>query len=76
MTEFDKELDVTGLNCPLPILRVKQALTTMDNGQILKVIVTDPGSTKEFKVFSDQTTHILLDSAIQNGKFMFLIKKN
>ena len=76
MTEFDKELDVSGLNCPLPILRVKQALTTLDNGQVLKVIVTDPGSTKEFKVFSEQTTHLLLESDVQHGKFTFLIKKN
>jgi len=75
MTEFDKELDVSGLNCPLPILRVKQALTTMENGQILKVLVTDPGSTKEFKVFNEQTNHTLIESSSNNGRFMFFIKK-
>jgi len=73
--EFDKELDVSGLNCPLPILRVKQALTTLENGQILKVLVTDPGSSKEFKVFNEQTNHTLLDSANNNGRFVYYIKK-
>jgi len=75
MMEFDKELDVSGLNCPLPILRVKQALTTLENGQILKVLVTDPGSSKEFKVFNEQTNHTLLDSANNNGRFVYYIKK-
>ena len=73
--DFDKELDVSGLNCPLPILRVKQALTKMEVGQVLKVLVTDPGSTKEFKVFNEQTNHTLLDSTTHNGRFLFFIKK-
>ncbi|MGH8634806.1 MAG: sulfurtransferase TusA family protein, partial [Burkholderiales bacterium] len=33
---FDKELDARGLNCPLPILRTKKALTDMLSGQVLK----------------------------------------
>jgi len=33
---FDKELDARGLNCPLPILRTKKALTDLPSGQVLK----------------------------------------
>jgi tRNA 2-thiouridine synthesizing protein A len=40
---FDKELDARGLNCPLPILRTKKALTDLRSGQVLKVLATDPG---------------------------------
>ena len=39
---FDKELDARGLNCPLPILRAKKALTDMQSGQVLKIVSTDP----------------------------------
>ena len=48
MAEFDRELDATGLNCPLPILRAKKALGDMERGQILKIIATDQGSVKDF----------------------------
>ena len=51
----DKELDVRGLNCPLPILRTKKSLVDMTTGQVLKIIATDPGSVIDFQVFADQT---------------------
>ena len=41
---FDKELDARGLNCPLPILRAKKALTDMTTGQVLRILATDPAS--------------------------------
>jgi len=44
MTNFDKDLDARGLNCPLPILRAKKALTEMSTGQVLRIVATDPGS--------------------------------
>ena len=58
--QFDKELDARGLNCPLPILRTKKALTELASGQVLKVMATDPGSVKDFQAFSKQTGHTLL----------------
>ena len=42
--EFHRELDVKGLNCPLPILRTKKTLAEMESGQVLRVLATDPGS--------------------------------
>ena len=75
MTEFDQELDATGLNCPLPILRAKKTLSGMDSGKVLQIIATDPGSVKDFEAFSKQTGNELLDSNENDGKFYFLIKK-
>jgi len=49
MADFDQELDASGLNCPLPILRAKKTLSSMDAGQILHIIATDPGSVKDFE---------------------------
>ena len=59
MAEFDQELDATGLNCPLPILRAKKALTELSSGQVLQIVATDPGSVKDFEAFSRQTGHAL-----------------
>ena len=54
MAEFDQELDASGLNCPLPILRAKKTLTGMDAGKVLHIIATDPGSVKDFEAFAKQ----------------------
>ena len=75
MADFDKELDASGLTCPLPILRAKKSLNGMDAGQVLHIIATDPGSVKDFEAFARQTGNELMESKEEGGKFHFLIKK-
>ena len=75
MADFDQELDASGLNCPLPILRAKKSLAAMDSGQVLHIIATDPGSVKDFEAFAKQTGNELMESNEEGGKFTFLIKK-
>ena len=75
MANYDQELDATGLNCPLPILRAKKTLGTMSSGQVLRVIATDPGSVKDFEAFAKQTGNELMESGEEDGKYTFLIKK-
>lgn len=75
MSNFDQEFDASGLNCPLPILRAKKALTAMASGQVLHVIATDPGSVKDFDSFCKQTGNELMESTEEGGKYHFLIKK-
>jgi tRNA 2-thiouridine synthesizing protein A len=58
--EFDKEVDARGLNCPMPILRLKKALAELQGGQIVHVLATDPSSVKDFEAFTRQTGHELL----------------
>lgn len=72
---INKDLDVKGLNCPLPILRAKKALTDMESGQVLRVISTDPGSVKDFAAFCKQTGNPLLSSEETAAAFTFLISK-
>ncbi len=76
MAEFDQELDASGLNCPLPILRTKKALTALQSGQVLRVIATDPGSVKDFDAFAKQTGNELLESSEDGGTYYFRIRKN
>ncbi len=75
MSAFDQELDASGLNCPLPILRAKKTLSSLASGQVLHIIATDPGSVKDFDAFAKQTGHELMESREEGGKFHFLIKK-
>ena len=71
----DKELDVRGLNCPLPILRTKKSLVDMISGQVLKIMATDPGAVIDFQVFAEQTGNELLSSSEAAGEFTFYMKK-
>ena len=73
--DFDKQLDARGLNCPLPILRTKKALTDMKSGQVLKILATDPGAVKDFEAFSKQTGNTLVSSAADQSEFVFFMKK-
>jgi tRNA 2-thiouridine synthesizing protein A len=75
MAQFDKDLDVRGLNCPLPILRAKKALTSLTAGQVLRVLATDPGSVKDFQAFARQTGNELLSHAEASQVFTFFLKK-
>jgi tRNA 2-thiouridine synthesizing protein A len=73
--KFDKELDARGLNCPLPILRAKKALTDMQSGQVLKIVATDPGSVKDFQAFAKQTSNELLSQTEENKEFTVYLKR-
>lgn len=73
--EFDRDLDVKGLNCPLPILRTKKLLAEMESGQVLRVHATDPGSVKDFAAFAKQTGNELLEQQEVNRVFEFYLKR-
>ncbi len=68
-------LDVKGLICPMPLLKAKKALNELSPGSLLRVVATDPGSVKDFRVFSEQSGHKLLESSDDNGTFSYLLEK-
>ena len=73
--QFDRDLDVKGLNCPLPILRTKKALAEMTSGQVLRVQATDPGALKDFPVFARQTGNELLEQREVERVYEFFLKR-
>jgi len=72
----DIELDLSGLTCPMPLLKAKQALNKMESGQVLKVLATDPGSERDFQVFAEQSGNNLLEFENCEGTFGYWIRKN
>lgn len=73
--DFDRDLDVKGLNCPLPILRTKKALAEMDSGQVLRVLATDAGAQKDFPAFAKQTGNTLLAHSEEDKVFVFYLQR-
>lgn len=74
-TDIHIELDTRGLNCPLPILKAKKALTDMLTGQLLRVVSTDPGSTRDFQAFARQTGNELLDQQVEGTDYIHVLKR-
>lgn len=73
--DIHKELDTRGLNCPLPILKAKKALAEMQSGQLLKVVATDPGSTRDFQAFARQTGNELVAQSQSGEEFVHVLKR-
>jgi tRNA 2-thiouridine synthesizing protein A len=68
-------LDATGLTCPMPLLKAKKALNELPPGALLRVVATDPGSVRDFEVFSKQSGNALLETTQANGRFEYLLRK-
>ncbi|MBT3205972.1 MAG: sulfurtransferase TusA family protein [Gammaproteobacteria bacterium] len=73
--EIAQTLDARGLNCPLPILRTKKAIAALQQGEILEMTSTDPGSLKDIESFCTQTGNELLGSSQSDGDYIFQIRK-
>ena len=73
--QIDKEIDTRGLNCPLPILKAKKALTDMQSGQLLKVVSTDAGSVRDFQAFARQTGNELVDQQTEGVDFIHVLRR-
>ena len=73
--QIDKELDTRGLNCPLPILKAKKALSELSSGQTLRVASTDAGSVRDFQAFARQTGNVLVHADTRGPEFVFYLRK-
>ena len=70
------ELDAKGLQCPMPLLKAKQALNKMQAGERLQVYATDAGSQRDFRVFAEQSGNCLLEATESKGVFSYLLEKH
>jgi tRNA 2-thiouridine synthesizing protein A len=71
----DLVLDCTGLLCPLPVVKTSKAIKSLQIGQVLKMIATDPGAPPDMEAWSRQTGNALLLSLQEGDKFVFYIRR-
>lgn len=75
MNNVDQTLDARGLNCPLPILKIRKTLQAMATGEVVRMLATDPGAPKDMESFCNQTGHQLLSSELQDKDYVFMVRK-
>jgi tRNA 2-thiouridine synthesizing protein A len=73
--DVQKEIDTRGLNCPLPILKAKKALSELQAGELLRVLATDPGSVRDFQAFARQTGNELVEQSQADGEFVHYLRR-
>ena len=73
--QANMELDCRGLNCPLPILKTKKAIESLNSGDVLKMVATDPGSTNDMNAWSKRTGNELISSEQNGDEYVFYIRK-
>jgi len=71
----ERELDTRGLNCPLPVLKAKKALSEMGSGDLLRIVSTDPGSVRDFQAFARQTGNDLIGQTTERGEFVHILRR-
>ncbi|HEY8877134.1 TusA-related sulfurtransferase [Pelomonas saccharophila] len=73
--DVQREIDTRGLNCPLPILKAKKALAEMQSGELLRVVATDPSSTRDFQAFARQTGNELVAQETRADEFIHVLRR-
>jgi tRNA 2-thiouridine synthesizing protein A len=71
----EKTLDLSGLLCPLPVLKARKHLQTMPSGTVLRVIATDPMSAIDMPHFCNEQGHTLLDEEKDGSALIFRIRR-
>jgi tRNA 2-thiouridine synthesizing protein A len=74
-TPIATTVDARGLSCPLPIVKTALAIRTLTSGQLIEVLATDPGSTKDFTAWSKTTGHELVESSVDGKVFRYIVRK-
>lgn len=69
------QVDATGLRCPLPLLKAKQALNQLRSGEIVEVIATDAGSVRDFHAFADLSGNRIIRFIERDGIYEYRLQK-
>lgn len=75
MIQSNKQLDASGLACPMPVVKTKNAITDLQEGQVLQVKATDKGSTADLAAWSSTVGHQYLGTVEEDDILFHYIRK-
>lgn len=73
--EIAVQVDARGLSCPMPIVKTAQAIKALASGELLSVLATDPGSTKDMAAWARTTGHELIEQTMDDGVYRFVLRR-
>ncbi len=69
------KVDARNLLCPMPIIKLSQAINLIDVGQTLELTATDPGSQHDVAAWARQTGHELVDTRKEGKAFTYIVQR-
>ena len=72
----DKVLDLKGLSCPMPIVKIGQEIDTVETGQVIQAITTDPGSLSDFPAWAETSGHEIMKTEQTGDEIIFWVKRS
>ena len=73
--EISQRVDARGLSCPMPIVKTAQAVKTVESGNLIEVLATDPGSVKDFAAWARTTGNELIEQSSDGGVYRFVLRR-
>lgn len=70
-----KTLDVRGMYCPGPVMEVAKAVKTINVGDVLEVLATDPAAKPDIEAWARRTGNQVLEAVQENGYTRILVKR-
>lgn len=74
-TKVDLDLDLRGLLCPLPMVKVSQNIDKVPVGGIIRAVATDPGAMADIPAWAQSTGNEVLSAEKEGDEFVFLVKR-
>lgn len=75
VAEIAARVDARGLSCPMPIVKTAQAIKTVASGDLVEILATDPGSTKDFVAWTRTTGNELVEQSLDAAVYRFVIRR-
>jgi tRNA 2-thiouridine synthesizing protein A len=73
--KVDKVMDLKGLACPMPVVKVSKGIKEVEIGQVIEAVTTDPGSMADFPAWAKTTGNEILKTEQKEGVIKFYIKR-
>ena len=74
--KVDKVMDLKGLPCPMPVVKVSKGIKEVEVGQVIEAVTSDPGSLADFPAWAKTSGNEILETVQDNGTIKFYIKRN
>ncbi|MGZ6274029.1 MAG: sulfurtransferase TusA family protein [Candidatus Limnocylindrales bacterium] len=75
VVEISAHVDARGLSCPMPIVKTAQGIKTVESGQMMEVLATDPGSVRDFAAWCKTTGNELVEQSADGGVYRFVLRR-
>lgn len=71
----DLDVDARGVQCPVPVLRMRRALDQIAIGQTLRVVATDPATVNDIRAFLLSRGDELVEATQASGEYIYIVRR-